>query len=181
MVGRPIFKNIKQLTIKFKKLSDKAVQPVRATNSGAGYNLTAVYAKTEVNERGQIVIAYHTDLAVEMPEGYEGIIRPTNTISSKTLRMCDAPSVIGGTFEDELVVRFVTTTDVIPAVYKEGEQIAQLVINKIEDVEFVEFIDTTEQSATEGDQSLPETEGEPTNSESTETVSGGEENVPEEA
>ena len=29
------------MTIKFKKLSDKAVQPVRSTTSGAGYNLTA--------------------------------------------------------------------------------------------------------------------------------------------
>lgn len=168
------------MTIKFKKLSDKAIQPVRATNSGAGYNLTAASIQTEVNERGQIVIAYHTGLAVEMPEGYEGVIRPMNNICAKTVRMCDAPSVISGNMDDEIVVRFVTTTDVVPAVYKEGEQIAQLVINKIEDVEFIELIDTTEDSAAEDSQSLPETEDASTNSEN-EMASGGEENIPEQA
>ena len=169
------------MTIKFKKLSDKAVQPVRATNSGAGYNLAAVSVTTEVNERGQLILLYHTGIAVEMPEGYEGIIRPINSIASKTLRMIDSPSVISGNIDDEVVVRFITTTDVIPAVYKEDEQIAQLVINKIEDVEFVEFIDTTESSAGEGEQGLPENEGEPTNPVNTEAPSGGEENVPEAA
>lgn len=168
------------MAIKFKKLLDKAVQPVRATNSGAGYNLTAAEVQTEVNERGQIVIAYHTGLAVEMPEGYEGVIRPMNSICAKTIRMCDAPSVISGNMNDEIVVRFITTTDVVPAVYKEGEQIAQLVINKIEDVEFVEFIDTTDESAAEDSQSLPETEDASTNSED-EAASGGEENIPEQA
>ena len=170
------------MTINFKKLSDKAVQPVRATNSGAGYNLTATSITTEVNERGQLVLIYHTGLAVELPEGYEGVIRPTNTISQKTLRMCDAPAVVSGSMNDEICVRFITTTDVIPAVYKEGEQIAQLVINKIEDVEFVEYIDTTdEESAPTGPQSLPETEGEPINSETATEGSGGEENIPEQA
>lgn len=170
------------MTIKFKKLSDKAVQPVRATNSGAGYNLTATGVTTEVNERGQLVLVYHTGIAVEMADGYEGVIRPNNNIITKTLRMIDAPSVISGNMDDEIVVRFITTTDVIPAVYKENEQIAQLVINKIEDVEFVEFIDTTtEQSAGEGEQGLPENEGEPTNPVEAEAPSGGEENVPEAA
>ena len=169
------------MTIKFKKLSDKAIQPVRATNSGAGYNLTAASIQTEVNERGQIVIAYHTGLAVEMPEGYEGIIRPANGLSAKTIRMCDAPCVISGSIDDEIVVRFITTTDVVPAVYKEGEQIAQLVINKIEDVEFIEFVDTTIESATADEKGLPETEGEPINPENVDEVSGGEANVPEQA
>ena len=172
------------MTIKFKKLTDKAIQPVRATNSGAGYNLTAVSATTEVNERGQMILVYHTNLSVEIPEGFEGVIRPCNSICAKTLRMCDSPSVISGSMDDEIVVRFVITTDVIPAVYKEGDQIAQLVINKVEDVEFVEFIDTTEnqeQSAATGSQSLPETEGEPTNSETATDASGETTNSLEEA
>ena len=160
------------MTIKFKKLSDKAVQPVRATNSGAGYNLTAVAASTDVNERGQIVIVYHTNLSVEMPEGYEGILRPVDSIASKTLRMVGAPKVISGNIDDEIVVKFVTTTDVVPAAYKEGEYIAQLVINKIEDVEFVEFIDTTEHSAGEGEQSLPENKDMSTNSDQPNEPSG---------
>ena len=154
------------MTINFKKLSDKAVQPTRTTTSGAGYNLTAAAVTTEINERGQLVLVYHTNIAVEMPEGYEGIIRPVDSICSKTLRMCNAPVVISGKMDDEIVVRFNTTTDVIPAVYKEGEQIAQLVINKIEDIEFIEYIDPIdESSAASGPQDLPESKDESINPE----------------
>ena len=116
-----------------------------------------------------------------MPEGYEGILRPVDTLASKTLRMVDSPKVISGNINDEIVVKFVTTTDVVPAVYKEGDIIAQLVINKIEDVEFVEFIDTTEQSAAADDQGPSEEKDESTNPENVDEVSGGEENIPEEA
>lgn len=169
------------MTIKFKKLSDKAVQPVRSTTSGAGYNLSAAGITTEVNERGQLVLVYHTNVAIEMPEGYEAVLRPSNTINTKTLRMLDAPSVLTGNMDDEIVARFITTTDVVPAVYKEGDIIAQLVINKIEDVEFVEFIDTTEQSAAADNQGPSEEKDESTNPETVDQVSGGEENIPEEA
>lgn len=160
------------MTIKFKKLSDKAVQPVRATNSGAGYNLTAAAVSADINERGQVVLTYHTNLAVEMPEGYEGILRPVDSIDMKTIRMIGAPKVISGDINDEIVVKFISTTDVVPAVYREGEHIAQLVINKIEDVEFIELIDTTEQSAGEGEQSLPENEDMSTNSDQPNEPSG---------
>ena len=94
--------------------------------------------------------------------------------------MCSSP-LLTGVIDDEVVVKYVTTTDVIPAVYNAGDVIANLNIIKTEDVEFIEFIDMTEKSATETDQSLPETKGEPTNSEQTDTVSGGEENIPEQA
>lgn len=168
------------MTINFKKLSEKAVQPVRTTASGAGFDLTAAGITTEVNERGQLILVYHTGISVEIPEGYEAIVRPSNSICAKTLRMLDAPSVV--TTDAEIIVRFITTTDVIPAVYKEGEIIGQLVFSKKEDVEFVEVIDTTEKSsAGESDQSLPETEDESTNSDTAEAPSGGEANVPEEA
>lgn len=162
------------MTIKFKKLSEKATQPVRTTDSGAGYNLTATHVSTEVNERGQLIVVYHTDLAVEIPEGYEGILRPNTSIAAKTIRMINCPCAISGKMDDELMAKFIVTTDVIPSVYKEGEVVAQLVINKIEDTEFIEFIDTTEkeQSAAEGSQSLPDNEDESNNSETATGASG---------
>lgn len=152
------------MTIKFKKLSDKAVEPIRTADSGAGYNLTATRITTEVNERGQLLLVYHTDIEVEIPTGYEAYVRPSNDIPAKTLRMC-GNNIIGGGVSSEIVARFMTTTDVVPAVYEENKYFAQLVINKIEDVELVEFVDTTNTSASEDSQSLPEQKDESTNSE----------------
>ena len=166
------------MTIKFKKILEKAVQPVRT--NGAGYNLVATDIATDVNERGQVNIVYRTGLGVEIPEGYAGIIYAPADIYKKTLRLCSS-QILSGNIDDEVMVRYMNTTDVVPAVYNSGDVIAKLIIVKAEDVEFTEFIDMTEQSATEPDQSLPEKEGEPINSEQTDTVSGGEENIPEQA
>ena len=170
------------MTINFKKLSENAVQPVRTANSGAGFNLTALGVQTDINERGQVVLVYHTGIGVEIPEGYEATIRPVPSIVAKTIRMCDAPSLVMGGIDNEICVCFITTTDVVPAVYNNGDIIGQLVFSKKEDVEFVEVIDTTEKSsAGESDQSLPENEDKSINSDAAEAPSGGEANIPEEA
>ena len=83
--------------------------------------------------------------------------------------------------DDEIVARFVSTTDVVPAVYKEGEQVAQLVFNKIEDVEFVEIVEpVTEDSAATEPQSPSEGEDMSINSEPAPEQAAGE-NAPEQA
>lgn len=160
------------MTIKFNKLTETAVTPYRTDDSGAGYNLTVAGVTTEVNQRGQIVVVYHSGVAIEVPEGFEATVRPTGSIANKTIRMCDAPSVVKTA--EEIVGKFIVTTDVIPAVYEKGDVFAQLVISEKEDIDF------EESSAATGSQSLPENEGTPTNSETATEASGGAENSPEE-
>ena len=168
------------MTIKFKKILENAVQPVRVVDNGAGYNLVASDIAMELNKRGQYNVVYRTGLGVEIPEEYVGVISAPSDIHETTLRMTSCP-ILKGTINDEILVRYINTTDVIPAAYNKGEVIAKLNVIKVEDVEFIEYIDTTEQSAADNEQGLPETEGEPTNPENIETVSGGEENIPEQA
>ena len=181
------------MTIKFKRLSDKAVMPIRATKGSAGYDLTATHITTEVNERGQLIIVYHTDIAVEIPDGYEGQLRPRSSISKKTLRMCNAPGTVDSDYRGEITGKFISTTDVVPAVYKEGERFAQLVISKCEDIEWVEseelsetergdgsYGSTDEQSAAMGSQSPSENEDASINSETTQEQAAGA-NAPEQA
>ena len=116
------------MTVKFKKLSDKAVMPVRAHKDDAGVDLTATAITTEVNEAGQLILVYHTDLAVEIPEGYVGFLMSRSGIFKKSLAKTNCVGVIDSNYRGELIVKFRSTTDVIPAVYKEGERFAQLVI-----------------------------------------------------
>ncbi len=168
------------MTIKFKKILENAVQPVRVVDNGAGYNLVASDIAMELNKRGQYNVVYRTGLGVEIPEGYVGVLSTPSDIHETTLRMTSCP-ILKGVIDDEIVVRYINTTDVIPAAYNKGDVIAKLNIIKVEDVEFIEFIDTTKQSAAEGNQSLSENEDMSTNSEEPDTVSGGEENVPEQA
>ena len=56
------------MVIKFKRLSDKAIAPTKAHSTDAGFDLTCTRITTEINECGQLVLVYHTDLALEIPE-----------------------------------------------------------------------------------------------------------------
>lgn len=161
----------------FKKLKENAIAPTRSENSGAGFDLTVNDISTKLNSRGQVIVVYHSGIAIDVPEDYEAVLRPANDISTRTLRMCGSPKVLSGKIDEEIVAEFITTTDVVPQVYNQGEVFAQLVINKKENVDWAEIEET---SAGEGDQSPLEKEGEPTNSDDTDAPSGGEENVPEE-
>lgn len=166
------------MIVNFKKLTENAVQPARTAESGAGFNLTATEITTEVNERGQLILVYHTGISVEVPEGYEAIVRPVRSIAGTTLRMINANVIIGEEKDNEVVCRFVSTTDVVPGVYKQGDVFAQLVFNKIEDITLEELKQET--SAASGSQSLPEDKDESTNSETAQQQAAGE-NAPEQA
>lgn len=126
------------MQLKIKKLSDKAVMPVRAHLTDAGFDLTATSITTNINECGQLMLVYHTDIAIEIPEGHVGLLFPRSSIYKKSLAQTNSVGVIDSGYRGEIMVVFKTTTDVIPAVYKEGERFAQLVIVPIPTLDLVE-------------------------------------------
>lgn len=134
------------MEIKFKKLSEAAVMPVRAHEGDAGVDLTATRITTEINECGQLILVYHSDIAVEIPTGYVGLLFPRSSIFKKSLAQTNSVGVIDSGYRGELMVKFRTTTDVVPAMYKEGDRFTQLVIVPYLQYEVVE---TDELSQTE--------------------------------
>lgn len=185
------------MQIKFKRLSEKAVQPIRATVGSAGYDLTSTHVTTEVSECGQLILVYHTDIAVEIPEGYMGLVFPRSSISKKSLRMCNSVGVVDSDYRGEITCKFIVTTDVIPSLYKEGERFAQLIIVPFAAAEFTEAEELSNtgrgedgygstgaeklQSAPDASAGSSEDKSELINQESEPEGSGGEENIPEQA
>lgn len=182
------------MTIKFKKLDPRAVTPVRAHKQDAGIDLTCTRITTELNECGQLILVYHTDLAVEIPEGYFGLFVSRSSIYKKSLTLTNGSGIIDSNYRGEIMGKFRSTTDVVPAVYKEGERFAQLIILPIPEVEFEEvdelsntdrgegsYGSTDEQSASEGSTGYPEQKSELTDQETATGDSGGAENGPEQA
>lgn len=137
------------MEIKFKKLDPRAVAPVRAHNTDAGFDLTATRITTELNECGQLILVYHTDLAFEIPEGYYGAIVPRSSICKKSVRILNSPCTIDAGYRGEVTVKMMSTTDVVPAVYKEGERFAQLLILPVPEVQMIEsdMLSETERGA----------------------------------
>ena len=126
------------MEIKFKKLDPRAVAPVRAHNTDAGFDLTATRITTEINECGQLILVYHTDLAFEIPEGYMGLFVPRSSIFKKSIALTNGSGIIDAGYRGEVMGKFRTTTDVVPAVFKEGERFAQLLILPVPEVQMVE-------------------------------------------
>jgi len=181
------------MNIKFKRLTENAIAPVKAHAADAGFDLTCSSITTEINERGQLIIVYHTGLAFEIPEGYFGALVPRSSIANKTLTLTNCIGVIDAGYRGEVMAKMKATTDVIPAVYKEGERFAQLLILPVPEVQFEESTELSESdrgengygstdqtSAASGSQSLPESEGMPINSETATEPAAGE-NAPEQA
>lgn len=132
------------MQLKFKKLSEKATLPVRAHKSDAGLDLTTIGISSVINECGQVMLVYHTGLAVEIPEGYVGLLFPRSSIYKKSLMATNSVGVIDSGYRGEIMMVLKVTTDVVPAIYKEGDHFAQLVIVPIPEIEVVEAEELSE-------------------------------------
>lgn len=82
------------MTLKIKRLSEEAVFPIRAHKSDAGIDLTCTRITQELNEANQLILVYHTDIAVEIPEGYVGLLFQRSSVAKKSLTMTNAVGVI---------------------------------------------------------------------------------------
>ena len=74
------------MEIKFKKLDDNAVLPSYAKEGDAGLDLTAT--SLSYDEFGNVV--YGTGLAIEIPEGYVGLIFPRSSNSKQDLLLTNS-------------------------------------------------------------------------------------------
>jgi dUTP pyrophosphatase len=87
--------------VKIKKLDEMAQLPKYAKDSDAGMDLTAV-SKNETKE----YIEYGTGLAIEIPEGYVGLVFPRSSISNESLALANAVGVIDSGYRGEIKARF---------------------------------------------------------------------------
>ncbi len=171
------------MMLKIKRLTDDAIMPVRAHKGDAGMDLTCTTISQELNEAGQLILVYHTGLAMEIPEGYVGLIFPRSSIANKSITLTNAVGVVDSNYRGEVMAKFRSTTDVVPAIYKPGERFAQLVIVPILDTQIEEVTELSESARNEGgfgstgdkdisavseDQSSHETETAVTNSDNAE-------------
>lgn len=116
------------MDVKFKKLHDDAKIPSYAHDTDAGLDLTAVSFTQEFDKSNKLVLVYHTGLAVEIPEGYVGLIFMRSSISNKSISLTNAVAVIDSGYRGELLLKYKITTDSLPTIYQPGEKIGQLII-----------------------------------------------------
>lgn len=82
------------MTLKIKRLDENAVLPIRAHEGDAGIDLTCLTITQEINECGQLILIYHSGIAVEIPEGYVGLLFPRSSVANKSLTLTNCVGVI---------------------------------------------------------------------------------------
>lgn len=95
------------LNIKFKKLHDDAVLPKYAKHGDAGMDCTTVSGPIDKGD----YIAYDLGFAMEIPEGYVGLMFPRSSNSKKDLLLANSVGVIDSGYRGPLQARFVKVVD----------------------------------------------------------------------
>lgn len=138
------------MEVKIKKVHEKAIIPVKAHTTDACFDLTCSNITTEIGEDGQLVIGYHSGVAMEIPTGYVGLLFARSSIFKKSLTLTNCVGVIDSGYRGEIIAKFKTNTNVVPAIYKEGERFAQLMIVPYPEIEFTEVDELEESDRNEG-------------------------------
>ncbi|HEX8586136.1 MAG TPA: dUTP diphosphatase [Allosphingosinicella sp.] len=131
------------LKVKFKKLDEKAVTPSYALQGDAGMDLTATTKKV-VDTGSYGYTEFGTGLAMEIPEGYVGLLFPRSSVSKTGHILANSIGVVDSNYRGEVMLRFKTVPHSVE--YQVGERVAQIVILPVPQMEFeeVDELDNTD-------------------------------------
>lgn len=130
------------LNIKIKKLHKDAVIPTKAHTTDAGCDL---YATSCHYDNGLII--YGTGIAVEIPEGYVGLVFPRSSIANTHLTLSNSVGVIDSGYRGEIMAKFRKGGS---NAYRVGDRIAQLIIIPYPEVVFEEVDELSDSDRGEG-------------------------------
>lgn len=127
-------------------MKSEGILPTRATAGDAGLDLYSTRITQEADNSGKLVLVYHTDIAVEIPENHVGLLFMKSSVAKRSITMANAVGVVDAHYRGEIMLKYKVTTDAIPTVYQPGEACGQLVIVPIEILEpqFVDELSETE-------------------------------------
>ena len=133
------------LVIPVQRLNSDLPLPNYAKPGDAGADLIANEEGTLAPGGGRALIG--TGIAVAIPRGYAGFVQPRSGLALRHGITClNSPGLIDSGYRDELKVLLVNTDPSEPYEVHRGDRIAQLVIQKVEEVAWEESdeLDDTE-------------------------------------
>ncbi len=123
------------MRVRFKLLSPNAVPPQRMTPHSVGWDLSAALSEDMILSPGGRA-AVPTGLALEIPVGYEGQVRPRSGLALKHgLGVLNSPGTIDADYRGEVKVILINSS-ADEMVIRPGMRIAQLVICPVAQAEF---------------------------------------------
>ena len=127
------------MKVRIKKINPSAVIPSYAKDGDAGMDLVA----TRIISNTTFDVSYGTDLAIEIPEGFVGLVFPRSSIRKYELILSNSVGVIDSGYRGELQATFRKHKGVASTKYEVGDRIAQIMIIPHPTIEFQEVDELT--------------------------------------
>ena len=149
--GKDVFvltkhKKEKRVKMKVKKFFDTAIIPTKGSSGAAGYDLYANIADGAETINPYETKKISTGLGMEIPHGYAGLIFARSGLATKRgLRPANCVGVVDSDYRGDVGVILVNH-GLEQFCVMQGDRIAQMVINKVEQVDFVQVAELDETS-----------------------------------
>ena len=134
----------KTMKVKIKKLYEDSILPTKAHSTDAGYDMYA-HSKS-YDDDGNVV--YGSGVAMEIPQGYVGLVFPRSSNAKKDLLLSNSVGVIDSGYRGEISFKFKPSNVIekpdlayIPesiSKYEICDRIGQIIIMPYPEIEFVE-------------------------------------------
>ena len=137
------------MTVKIINKSDNNL-PAYETSSSAGMDLRAYLPEGPITLKPMQRTLVPTGLFMEIPEGYEGQVRPRSGLEIKHgITVLNTPGTIDADYRGEVKIILVNLSDT-DFVINSGERVAQIVFAKCEQMEVVNAETLSETERGEG-------------------------------
>lgn len=138
------------MKVNFKKLNENAVMPTYGSQFAAGADLYACTNGETVTFKSGETKLIKTGLAMEIPEGYAGLIYARSGIANKRgLAPSNKVGVVDSDYRGEIMVSLHNHSNEEQSI-ADGERIAQMVIAPFLKVEYTEVDELTDTVRGEG-------------------------------
>lgn len=133
------------MQVNIKRLSENAVIPTYGKPGDAGMDLTCI---SEEWAEDNSMVTYDTGIAMEIPEGYVGLIFPRSSVSKTSLILSNSVGVIDSGYRGSIMFKFRYPEEGM--VYEIGERIGQIIIVPYPQITFNEVQELSETARGEG-------------------------------
>lgn len=112
------------MKVRIKKINPNVVIPTYAKENDAGMDLVA----TSIKENTTFQITYGLGIALEIPDGFVGLIFPRSSIRNTELTLSNSVGVVDAGYRGEIQATFNKSNGVDSLAYKVGDRVCQIII-----------------------------------------------------
>jgi dUTP pyrophosphatase len=145
-IKNQVEESVNNFEVKIKKLSPEAVIPSYAKDGDAGMDLVA----TKILSNTTFDVTYGTDIAMEIPKGYVGLVFPRSSVRKYELSLSNCVGVIDSGYRGEIQATFKKTNGLDSLKYNVGDRIVQIIIIPYPRIKFIEVEELSDTDRGEG-------------------------------